>query len=178
MNKLLLALVILIAGCSKQQSTIDNSNLKSVTGAFGYNLGDKVANDTEDNVVVHDMPPFQMVSFDKTSDGTICRIVGSGFVEKYELDDVKKRLISVLTEKYGAREKIGAEKYAKLGESEGYYFGTTNRVAHLWIDTSDPKAFLNLEYYDADLKEIFSKEQRAKDKSDDEIKKAAMSKGL
>jgi hypothetical protein len=184
MKSFFLLAIILVSGCSKQQTATDDSKLKPVQGAFGFNLGEKVSTQNENlldqnSMVVHDTPPFQMVSIDRTADGIICQISGSGIVEEYEKDDFKKQLMSVLSEKYGAREKIGAEKYAiEIGGGDGFYFGTTNRVAHLTITDHQTNVRFDLEYSDRLLMSKFNEEWEAKQKSDDEIKKAAMSKGL
>jgi len=173
-----LAAAIVIAGCAKQQSATDASNLKPVTSAFGHTLGDKVSGEIENPLMIRDTPPFTMASIDQISDGRICQIIASGTVEEFDLHDTKNRLISVLTEKYGSRGKMGIEKYTVEMGDEGYYFGTTNRVAHLWIKDYQTNAFFCLEYYDKELKTTFFKEQQAKDKLEDDNKKAALSKGL
>jgi uncharacterized lipoprotein YajG len=148
---IILATAIMIAGCSKKQDATDASNLKPVTGAFGYTLGDKVSGKIETPLTVRDMPPFQTATIDQISDGRICQIMASGTVGEFDLHDTKNRLISVLTEKYGSRGKMGKEKYAVEIGDEGYYFGTTNRVAHLWIKDYQTNAFFCLEYYDEEL---------------------------
>lgn len=172
-----MSLIILITSCSKQQNVTDTSNLKPVTGAFGYNLGDKISGEIDDPIIVTDTPPFRMVTIDRTSDGQICRISSFGFIEEFDLHDSSNRLISVLAQKYGSRGKIGSENF-NIEVGEGYYFGTTNRVAHLMIDDCQTNALFQLEYYDEGLRGIYNKEQEAKDKTDEENKKAALSKGL
>jgi hypothetical protein len=178
MKIIFLAAAIMIAGCSKQLDATDTSNLKPVTGAFGYTLGDKVSGEIENPLTIRDMPPFQTATIDQISAGRICQITAMGTVEEFDLHDTKNRLISVLTEKYGSRGKMGIEKYATEMGDEGYYFGTTNRAAHLWIKDYQTNAFFCLEYYDVELKTTFFKEQEAKNKLDDDNKKAALSKGL
>lgn len=184
-------LIVGFAGCSKQRNVtgVSNtkssdgagaSNLKPVTGAFGYNLGDKVPGEIEDLIKVTDTPPFQFVSLDRISDGTICRIEGTGIVDESQdaLHGNQKRLIAILTEKYGAREKIGLEKCAAQFNDVDLYFGIPNRAAHLGINYSETNQFISVEYYDTELQRIFYKEQESKDKTDDENKKNALKKGL
>ena len=192
MNKKIIFLVaasILIAGCSKQQNTtsVSNpkpvanevSNLKPVTGACGYNLGDKSSVASDDPAILRDMPPFQMLTISKTSDERICRIVVSGVEEGEDpLHETQKRLIAVLAEKYGARDKIGPEKYLNDTFDTDLYFGTPNRVAHLEIRDWETNRLITVEYYDGELMGIYNKEQQAKDKVEDDIKKASLKKGL
>jgi len=184
----LMAAIILIAGCSKKQKTTEASNpvatevsnLKPVTGAFGYNLGDKVSGEIDDYIIVKDTPPFQELSIERTSDDRICRISGSGIVNEDEdaLHDNQKRLVAVLTEKYGARDRIGEEKWATQVNDVDLYFGTENRAAHLGIKYSETNQFITVDYYDKELEGIYNTEQESKNKTDDENKKAALSKGL
>jgi hypothetical protein len=113
------------------QSSAEQTNLKPVAGAFGYKLGDKLSGEIDDYTPLRDSQPFTGFSINTNSDGRICQITAMGTVEESDLYDDRKRLISVLTEKYGARGKMGAEKYALDLGSENFYFGTTNRLAYL-----------------------------------------------
>ena len=147
-------------------------------GAFGYKLGDKVSGEIDDYMPLRDTPPFDEFSIDRLSDGRICQITAMGIVEESDLYDCRKRLISVLTEKYGARGKMGAEKYALDLGGENYYFGTTDRVAYLAITDNQTNAFFHMDYYDVKLRAIYFDEQEVIRQKDEEDKKAALRKGL
>ncbi|MDR3456003.1 MAG: hypothetical protein P4N60_01045 [Verrucomicrobiae bacterium] len=166
----------LLAGCSKK-TAFDESKLKPVATAFGFTIGEKAPDGTEEVSSINDTPPFSTVFLMRTSDGKICEIAGMGVVEGNDLRDAKQRLISILAEKYGARPAIPVERHIQIG-AEDYYFGTTNRPAHLMITDNKTNAFLQLEYFDRDLLDAFHQEQDDKDKADDAKQKAALSHGL
>jgi len=119
------------------------------------------------------LPPFSTVMLTRTADGKICEITGMATVAENDLPDAKRRLISVLTEKYGARPAIPVEKYSQIG-GENYYFGTTNRPAHLMITGDKDNTGLQVEYFDRNLLDLYHKERDEKDKANDAKQKAAL----
>lgn len=179
-----MAVIVLIAGCSKQQSPTNVSNLKPVTGAFGYNLGDKATSEMDNfsPILVSNVPPFNKAFVYYTSDGRIFRIFGVGDAQEYDVQLYRTQLVSILNEKYGLRSKTGAEKLLNfpvpLAVTEGYYFGTTNRIAYLGITVLETNAYFWLDYNDPELVKIHDQEEQAKDKKNEDDKKAAILKGL
>ena len=166
---------VLLCGCKPSSSTqAPPTNLKPVAGAFGLKLGEKIPEGFEfdDSALKKKMEPFIHFNADTTEDGRICCLSAIGATE-YESDasDCKKRLISVLTEKYGLRQQ-NPKDYRNVEE---YDFGTDDRSAHLKI--IEGKSFY-LDFYDKNLRHIYFDEQDSKKAKEDADKKAALSKGL
>jgi hypothetical protein len=180
-----LVLVVFISGCSKspisENADLKNTDLKPVVGAFGYNLGETNSlNDYnelefENSRRIRDSPPFVLLSIEKISDGRICEIDASGFVDESELDTERKKLTSILSEKYGERQKFISD----IDNTESYWFGTTNRTAYLTIRfKKNTDTMVSIEYYDEGLKEIYINEQKMIKEDEDEKQKAALEKHL
>jgi len=168
-----LFLLLLLAGKASRQNhtgqpAAADLKLKPVIGAFGYNLGDKFSG--ESSISLTNMPPFDSCTINTLADGRICAIFASGFVDNvWECDDAEKRLVSVLTEKYGLRSKTSEDP------DRQYFFGTLGQSAFLVIRKN---RFFNLLYYDAELQSAHVSEQSVKQEKADEILKAALKKGL
>lgn len=152
-----MAAVMLIAGCSKQRNingvsklkspdVAEVSNLKPVTGAFGYNLGKKASSELDNfsPILVSNVPPFKKAFVYYISDGRIFRTFGVGDAQEYDLQLYRTQLVSILAQKYGLRGKTGAGKLTNFAVpttvTEGYYFGTTNRIAYLGITDLETNA--------------------------------------
>lgn len=167
-----LAVTLFLAGCAPPAPP---ANLKPVSGAFGYELAATIAAPVSDEVFT-DAPPFRFLTVDTLADGRVCRITAAGFVDAPEFYDTKKRLLSVLSEKYGERPR-------ELGDSAGiaqeiHFFGATNRAASLADSDYGSNAMFTVSYYDAALLAAYRAEQDAKDKADEQRKRAALSNGL
>jgi len=170
---LIISLALLIVGCSNESST--PANLKPVAGAFGYVLSETNQAEIQDQTIT-DMPPFNLLSVDKLSDGRICQISAFGIVEGYDTQDNRKRLIAVLTEKYGERQRISGDIAATANEI--HYFGTTNRAVSVSIEDEYTNATFTIKYYDPGLMHAYWTEQNAKDQVDEKQKKASLANGL
>lgn len=174
------------------------SNLKPVTGAFGWKLGDQLPQRFMTEVRESDYsttlfftpetewPPFKIFNLEITPDRRICSIKASAFIwvgEGESFDNVKNRVISILTEKYGLRRHIPRE--LRAGMDDAYEFGTDDYGALLGTKyyepsnaDSRPADSLELEYYDKSLKAIADAAHDAAAKQNESKKKAGLSKGL
>ena len=162
-------MAVIVGKGAKQNSQKDLANLKPVVGAFGYKLGDKLTGTVEDYASIKDMPPFTSLHLDTTADGHICIITLMGHTDEFEAYDSKKRLVSILSEKYGLR------FHKSDGKDEDYDFGTIDQTAHLKILGGN---YFYLDYSDNKLRDIYFGEQKIIREKEDADKKAAMSKGL
>jgi hypothetical protein len=157
------------------QSAPEQPNLKPVVGAFGLKLGDKIPEGfVFDDSTVKTMEPFNDFDADVTEDGHICCITVMGHADEIGADDSKKRLIAVLTEKYGLRYQAPKTGVNDKSE-ENYDFGTVDQTAHLKILGGN---YFYLDYYDKKLQQIYFDEQEVKRQKDEEDKKAALKRGL
>ncbi len=164
-----IGMAVIVGKGAKQNSQKDLANLKPVVGAFGYKLGDKLTGTVEDYASIKDMPPFTSLHLDTTADGHICIITLMGHTDEFEAYDSKKRLVSILSEKYGLR------FHKSDGKDEDYDFGTIDQTAHLKILGGN---YFYLDYSDNKLRDIYFGEQKIIREKEDADKKAAMSKGL
>ncbi len=148
-----------------------NPNLKPANGAFGYVLGTQGQSVNLEEIEDETMLPFKTVSVETTPDGRIGRINAMGSISSDESYDTKKRLFSVLTEKYGLRGKNGIDG--------SYNFGTTDRTASLSIIHNDDGTDLfTIDYYDRELSDIIFQKMEDEQKNEDAKKKENLSKGL
>lgn len=155
------ALIYGIYSCNQSShftTTKYDSKLNPTTGAFGWNLGDKLP----DSAQVETNDSFQLnfvFLSDKstspsedggvltlTSDHKICSI----FAERYIQGDALKALIQVFTDKYGIRDhQFNFADSTVFKTTDIYHFGTEDRSAeidvrapnaigeHIWIHYSD-----------------------------------------
>jgi len=103
-----------------------------------------------------------------TKDGQIAQISAVALnVTEDDSYDSKRRLISLLTDKYGLLLHDPNES-----EGDSYYFGTSDRKAHLSISGS---GIFKLDFYDVNLYEIVCDEYNARIKKEDADKTAPLS---
>jgi len=151
---------------------IESPNLKPVSSAFGWKLGDKFAGHgtTYEFTPEVAMPPFNHFHLSLTEDGRIAQVSAQALNIEEDPYDCKRRLVSLLTEKYGLRLHDPNET-----EGESYYFGTRDSTAHLQISKN---GFFTLDFYDDHLYGICCDEYNARIKKQDANKTAPLSKQL
>ena len=172
------------------QSAPEQTNLKPVISAFGWKLGDKLPDQLRSQVkdaTYHFTPDTETSPFVErnngsfylslTKDGQIAQIgaIALNNITEDNFYDNERRLISLLTDKYGLRVHDPNES-----EGDSYYFGTKGRQAHLAIRTvvtSGGKEYIfKLDFYDTHLYEIVCDEHDARIKKEDADKTAPLSK--
>ena len=170
------------------QSATEQTNLKSVVSAFGWKLGDKLPDQLRSQVkdaTYHftpdtETPPFvesnnSSFYLSLTKDGQIAQISAIALnITEDNFYDNERRLISLLTDKYGLRVHDPNES-----EGDSYHFGTEDRQAHLAIRTvvtsEGKECIFQLDFYDTHLYEIVCDEYNARIKKEDVDKAAPLS---
>lgn len=171
------------------QRAPEQPHLTPVVSAFGWKLGDKLPDQLRSQVKDAtynftpdtETPPFvesNNCSFylSLTKDGQIAQISAVALnVAEDDFYDTERRLISLLTDKYGLLHHDPNE----TGD-DAYYFGTEDRKAHLAIQTvatSEGKEYIfKLDFYDRQLYEIVCDEYNDRIKKEDADKTAPLSK--
>jgi hypothetical protein len=176
---------------------ITNRHVEPVTGAFGWNLGDRLP----DNLTARqneksfgwsffsmDPPPtptpyFKMFRLEVTRDRRICRIIADGVLEEpNKWLEVAGGLDAVLYDKYGRTRT----NHYKLGDHSfrTYFYGGNGREARLEVEANlegspsspSPFARVGLDYTDTALCDIAEAEKaEAKKAAAEATKKAAKS---
>ena len=170
MNKLAIALFVtaFICGCNQSKNPVEtfHSKLSPVTGALGWNLGDKlpdsaqVQTNKDDFSLSYDITPDKPIQgsdlinelnlhyLNLTADHTIYGVVAFGFIASDDLTIKKDALVQALTEKYGIRYHIH-----NSSTMDTYDFGTENRSAELSIEILESgRSSLSLSYSDRELR--------------------------
>lgn len=164
---------------SKQTAKTLPSNIKPANGAFGWKLGDSLPANLQAQVrdgrlafkPETSMTPFDQFEMELTGAGKIFKITAKGYAPDQGADSFtcERSIVSLLTEKYGL------QSHDRGGDFNTYRFGGTNQMAMLQIFNFN---LFELSYLDRELYSVFSDEQEAKRKKDEDEKKAALSKGL
>ena len=185
------------AATSQEQTKVETApslpkqlNLRPVGGAFGWRLCDQLPQRFKPQPLREGdyasyfpfesetkWPPFNGFHLEVTPDGRICSIHAIAVIFDDGREDfytARERVVSVLTGKYGLRER---NKVGGTVEEE-YFFGTAEQTAHLQILSSGNNKQLWLEYYDKNLKDIADKARDAALGNVESKKKTALSKGL
>ena len=171
-----------LCGCDQSKNRIETfqSKLTPVTGAFGWNLGDKLSdsgqvqtNNDGDFSLSYEFTPDKPIQgsdliyelnlheLNLTADHTIYAVVAYGYVHSDDLKIKKDALVQALTEKYGIRDHIHNSSMM-----DTYDFGTENRSAELFVEIPESGyATLSLTYSDRELR-YKAQEEDAQRKTD------------
>lgn len=154
------------------QNLPEQTNLKSVVGALGWNLGDVLPNTfqvaTNDDkygpgITYNFDPPTEIGTYPLSScflilteDRKIAAICADGPEnDHFNVDDLKK----VLEEKYG----LGHPAAVKSENISNYFFGQGNRQVNLWTMTvKDSSTQISLKYKDKQLCELAEKQHESR----------------
>jgi hypothetical protein len=169
MNKLAIISFVaaFICGCNQSQNPVEtfHSKLNPVSGAFGWNLGDKlpdsaqVQTNNDDFSLSYDFTPDKPVQgsdliyeldlhqLNLTADHTIYAITAFGYVHSDDFNIGKDALVQALTDKYGIREHI-----RNSSTMETYDFGTEDRSVELMVSQEGTYPSLSLTYFDQTLR--------------------------
>ena len=161
---------VLVEASKVTTNAPEQSGLKPINSAFGWKLGDKFPGHgtTYEFKPNEEMPPFSSFYLSLTEDGRIAKVSATALnVNEDDRYECKRRLVSLLTDKYGLRLHDPNES-----EGDSYYFGTDERKAHLTIRDG----IFNLDFYDRDLFSICCDEYSARVKKEDAAKTAPLSK--
>jgi len=198
---ILATVIALISAGFISHSILSTLKLKPVDGAFGFKLGERLPaelaskisypnefNPTFSLKLTSELPPFIEATLHLLEDKRIYKITALGNALAYRNenpDDGDKRLVSVLTEKYGLRRHFRLKRKVVFGSPdfplrpqpiEYYYFGTARRGAELVLNVDS--LYTSLTYYDKQLEQMHNDEVQTKRDQRSAPKKPALEKNL